>query len=139
MKGLRTSLNTILTQAMAMEAMVVMDLNFDSNAHLFKKQFPIQLKMLPLALYFLLNSICLFVFWSPIPCIFQKCMLNTLETTFHDQTTFCLVGGSLSWSANALFSCGGTLTNGAKVASERQYVRKKLFLFQIAISRELSG
>ena len=130
MKELRTSLNTILTQAMAMEAMVVMDLNFDSNAHLFKKQFPIQLKMLPLALYFLLNSICLFVFWSPIPCIFQKCMLNTLETTFHDQTTFCLVGGSLSWSANALFSCGGTLTNGAKVASERQYVRKKLFFFK---------
>ena len=67
MKGLRTSLNTILTQAMAMEAMVVMDLNFDSNAHLFKKQLLTQIKMLLLVLYFLINSICLFVFWSPIP------------------------------------------------------------------------
>ena len=64
MKELRTSLNTILTQAMAMEAM---DLKFDSDAHLFKKQFLTQIKMLPLVPYFLLNSICLFVVWSPIP------------------------------------------------------------------------
>ena len=77
MKELRTSLNTILTQAMAMEAM---DLNFDSNAHLFKKQLLTQIKMLPLVLYFFdqLNlSFCLLVTYSLyIPEMYVKYVRN---------------------------------------------------------------
>ena len=59
-----------------------------------------------------------------------------LETTFHGQKTFRLVGGLPSWLETPYFK--GTLTNGANVASERQFVRKKLFFLQTAISRELS-
>ena len=80
MKGLRTSLNTILTQAMAMEAM---DLKFDSNAHLSKKQFLTQIKRLPLVLYFLFNSICIFVFWSPIPWVMNFRKGSKLRSFFH--------------------------------------------------------
>ena len=47
-----------------------------------------------------------------------KCMSGMIETTFHDWKTFRLVRGSLSWSKR-LISIRGTLTNGAKVASER--------------------
>ena len=55
-------------------------------------------------------------------------MLRTLKN-FHGQKTFRLVTGSLCWSR----------TNGAKVASERRNVRKKLFFFkQLCISREQS-
>ena len=53
-------------------------------------------------------------------------MLGTLETTFHGQTTFRLVGGSLSWSETPYFHKGGPLRMG-QVASERQNVRRKLF------------
>ena len=36
-------------------------------------------------------------------------MLGTLETTFHGQKTFRLVGGSLSWSEKPYFHKGGPL------------------------------
>ena len=36
-------------------------------------------------------------------------MLGTLETTFHGQKTFRLVGGSLSWSETPYFHKGGPL------------------------------
>ena len=52
-----------------------------------------------------------------------------LETIFHDQKMLRLVGGSLCWLETPYFH-KGTLTNGAKVASERQNVRKNLFFFK---------
>ena len=50
-----------------------------------------------------------------------------LETIFHGKKNFGLVGGSLSWSETPYFH----LRNGAKVASERQNERKKLFFKQL--------
>ena len=35
-----------------------------------------------------------------------KCMLGTLETTFHGQQTICSVGESLSWSEMPYFKEG---------------------------------
>ena len=60
-------------------------------------------------------------------------MLGTLETDFHGQKTYRLVGGSLSWSETPYFH----IFNGAKIDPERPNVRKKL-VFQTYISRELS-
>ena len=65
-------------------------------------------------------------FWQLL-CI-PKCMLDTLETTFQGKKTFCLVKGSLSWSETPYFH------NCAKVASEHQNVRKKLFFSSSFIS-----
>ena len=38
-----------------------------------------------------------------------KCMLGTLETIFHGQTSFHLVEGSLNWSETPYFHRGGPL------------------------------
>ena len=46
-------------------------------------------------------------------------MLGKLDTTFYGQETIHLVSGSHSWSETPHFhKWGGTLTNGAKGASE---------------------
>ena len=62
-----------------------------------------------------------FEFFLYIP----KCVLCTLETTFHGQKTSGLVGESLSWSETAYFHKG--FSNGAKVASERNV---RIFFFK---------
>ena len=56
-------------------------------------------------------------------------MLGTLETTFHGQKTFRLVGGSLSWSETPYFYKGVPYKWGQS-CPERQNVRQKLFLKQ---------
>ena len=57
---------------------------------------------------------------------------------FSWSNNFPFGGGITQLVRNALFSLGGTLMNGAKVASERQNVRKKLFFLPTTISRELN-
>ena len=55
-------------------------------------------------------------------------MLGKLDTTFYGQETIHLVSGSHSWSETPHFhKWGGTLTNGAKGASERRNARFFLF------------
>ena len=44
-----------------------------------------------------------------------KCMLCTLETIFHGQTTFRLFVGSLNWSETPYFHKGGPLQMGPKM------------------------
>ena len=56
-------------------------------------------------------------------CIFLIVCLGTLETTFGGQKNFPFGRGILSWSETPYFPI--SLTNGAKVASERRNVRKK--------------
>ena len=58
-------------------------------------------------------------------------MLGTLETTFYGQKNFQFGGGITKLVRNAKFSQGGTLRNGAKVASVLQNLRHELF-FQTA-------
>ena len=38
-----------------------------------------------------------------------ECMLGMLETTFHGQEIFCLMGASLSWSETPYFHKGGRM------------------------------
>ena len=64
------------------------------------------------------------------------CMLGMLETTFHGQKTFCLVGGSLSWSETPYFHKGGPLRMEPKLPLSDEK-KGKNFFFQTAISREL--
>ena len=63
-------------------------------------------------------------------------MLGTLETTFHGQTTFRLVWGSLNWSETPYFHKGGPFRMVPKLPLAAK-CKEKTF-FQTAISRELS-
>ena len=55
-------------------------------------------------------------------------MLGTLETTFHGQKTFRLVGGSLSWSETHYFHKGGPLRMGPKLPLSAKMLEKTFFL-----------
>ena len=44
-----------------------------------------------------------------------KCLLGTIETTFHSQKTFPLVWGSLSWSETPYFHKEGPFRMGPKL------------------------
>ena len=53
--------------------------------------------------------------------------MSPIELSWTAKKTIRLFGGFAELVRNALFSQGGTLTNGAKVASERRNVKKTFF------------
>ena len=55
-----------------------------------------------------------------------KCMLGTLEITFHGQF-FCLVGVSLSWSETPYFDKGGPLQMVPKLPLSAEMQKKTFF------------